>query len=202
MINIIKRTAGLAATNSYILCSENGDCAVVDPGDEVSGLQKTLNENGLRCTAVLLTHAHFDHAGSCLELQKTGARIYMHASDMQLVETDKNLARLFGKKFQRFTPDVTVHDGDEIDILNEKINVFHTPGHTAGSVCYVMGNVIFSGDTLFRLSVGRTDFPTGSTKELNRSVKKLFGLPGDYTVYPGHGEITDLNFERENNPYA
>lgn len=202
MIKIIKRTAGLAATNSYILCSENGDCAVVDPGDEVSGLKKTLNENGLRCTAVLLTHAHFDHAGSCLELQKKGARIYMNASDMQIVETDKNLARLFGKKFQRFTPDVTVHDGDEIDILNEKINVFHTPGHTAGSVCYVMGNVIFSGDTLFRLSVGRTDFPTGSAKELNRSVKKLFGLPGDYTVYPGHGEITDLNFERENNPYA
>ena len=121
---------------------------------------------------------------------------------MQLIETDKNLAPLFGKKFQRFVLDVAIDDGDEIEILNEKITVLHTPGHTAGSVCYVVENVIFSGDTLFRLSVGRTDFPTGSMKELNTSVKRLLALPGNYTVYPGHGEITNLDFERANNPYA
>jgi beta-lactamase domain protein len=201
-MKIIRQTAGIAATNSYILCSENGGCAVVDPGDDASGLKKIINDNGWKCTAVLLTHAHFDHAGSCFEFQSMGAKIYMHAADMQLIETDKNLAPLFGKKFQRFVLDVVIDDGDEIEILNEKITVLHTPGHTAGSVCYVVENVIFSGDTLFRLSVGRTDFPTGSMKELNTSVKRLLALPGNYTVYPGHGEITNLDFERANNPYA
>ena len=102
---------------------------------------------------------------------------------------------------EHFTPDVTVSGGETLDVAGIAVKVMHTPGHTAGGVCYIAEDCIFSGDTLFELSYGRTDFPTGSFKELKNSiVNKLFALKGDYKVFPGHGAPTTLQFEREHNP--
>jgi len=195
-------TAGAVATNSYVLFNERSECVVVDPGDGISEVIAYLDKNALDCKHVLLTHAHFDHCDGCGTLQRRGAKIYMSADDLPLLSTSDNLAEAFGEKFEPFTPDVIVKDGDELSLLGEKFDVIATPGHTNGSVCYKVNDLIFSGDTLFRLSIGRTDFPTGNYADMENSLAKLFALDGDYVVYPGHGEKSTLGYERKYNPYA
>lgn len=193
---------GQLETNCYVVTDEDSlDCAVIDPGDESGTILDYLEDNKLHCRAVLLTHAHFDHIGAAAELQRGGALIVMHRDDVPLVGSFKNLAFYAGKKVEHFTPDVTVSGGETLDVAGIAVKVMHTPGHTAGGVCYIAEDCIFSGDTLFELSYGRTDFPTGSFKELKNSiVNKLFALKGDYKVFPGHGAPTTLQFEREHNP--
>lgn len=193
-------TTSIVGTNTYII--DTGKSAVVvDPGDDIEKIDRVLTALGRRCTAVLLTHGHFDHCNACAALQARGAKVYLHELDDKLIRDGKNLAAENGIAFHAFTPDVTVADGDTFDLDGIDFKVLHTPGHTAGSVCYVTSNVIFSGDTLFFLSVGRTDFPTGDADALRRSVReKLFTLEGDYTVYPGHDRPTTLVTEKENNP--
>ena len=150
---------------------------------------------------MLLTHAHFDHIGAAAALQREGAQIVLHRDDVKLIKSFQNLSVLAGVKVEHFTPDVTVAGGETLDVAGVSVKVIHTPGHTAGSVCYVAGDVIFSGDTLFALSYGRTDFPTGSFAQLKNSVvNKLFALEGDYKVLPGHEGPTTLDYERAHNP--
>ncbi len=187
-------------TNTYLVI--NGENAfVVDPGDGADMLTAAAEAEGAKIGWVLLTHAHFDHIGAAAELQRGGALIVMHRDDVPLVGSFKNLAFYAGKKVEHFTPDVTVSGGETLDVAGIAVKVMHTPGHTAGGVCYIAEDCIFSGDTLFELSYGRTDFPTGSFKELKNSiVNKLFALKGDYKVFPGHGAPTTLQFEREHNP--
>ena len=187
-------------TNTYLAL--NGERAfVVDPGADADKILAAAEAEGAKIEWVLLTHAHFDHIGGVAELQRAGAQVVLHRDDLGIVSSFKNLAFYAGVKAEKFLPDVTVSGGETLDVAGVKVRVIHTPGHTAGGVCYVADDVIFTGDTLFELSYGRTDFPTGSFKELKNSVlNKLFVLPGDYRLLPGHGAPTTLAFEREHNP--
>ena len=187
-------------TNTYLAL--NGERAfVVDPGADADKILAAAEAEGAKIEWVLLTHAHFDHIGGVAELQRAGAQVVLHRDDLGIVSSFKNLAFYAGVKVEKFLPDVTVSGGETLDVAGVKVRVIHTPGHTAGGVCYVADDVIFTGDTLFELSYGRTDFPTGSFKELKNSVlNKLFVLPGDYRLLPGHGAPTTLAFERKHNP--
>ena len=187
-------------TNTYLAL--NGERAfVVDPGADADKILAAAEAEGAKIEWVLLTHAHFDHIGGVAELQRAGAQVVLHRDDLGIVSSFKHLAFYAGVKVEKFLPDVTVSGGETLDVAGVKVMVIHTPGHTAGGVCYVADDIIFTGDTLFELSYGRTDFPTGSFKELKNSVlNKLFVLPGDYRLLPGHGAPTTLAFEREHNP--
>lgn len=202
----IKRITVISAiaTNCYIVWSEGRtDAVVVDPGAEYEKIVRVLHENGLTAKAVLLTHAHYDHCNAAARFQKDGCTVYLHSSDVYLLESGENLARRHGIEFENFRPDVLLEDGTVINECGMTFTTLHTPGHTGGSVCFVTENTIFSGDTLFYMTVGRTDFATGSQSSLIASVRnKLFALDGDYTVCPGHGDITTLDFERKYNPYV
>lgn len=202
-MKIIKIVGGLVQSNTYVLTDDGVNAIVIDPGDDEQKVLDALKENHLKCNAVLLTHAHFDHANGAKSLKiEHGALIYLHKKEVLLVNSAYNLASKFGKAFNSFNPDVLLKDGQGLDLCGIKIQVLHTPGHTQGSCCFIINNVIFSGDTLFNLSIGRTDFPTGSVLDMKKSLKKLFSLKYDYSVFPGHGVATKLFFERDNNPYA
>lgn len=153
-----------------------------------------------------MTHGHFDHIlGVCGLKEFTGAKVLIHKLDGDcLLDENKSLCswECPGKQ-KKMSVDILLSDNDKISIGDAVLRVMHTPGHTKGGVCYIdeKDKLIFSGDTLFCLSAGRTDFPGGSTKELFESLKRLRDLPGDYTVCPGHNKATTLDFERKNNRY-
>ena len=194
--------SGPLRVNTYFLIDENtGDAAVIDGGENYNLIKKTEKENGFKIRALLLTHAHFDHSGNAAKLQRDGATVYIGKKDADKLKNGGTLGEDFGRKFESFTADRTVKDGDVLNLCGTEIEVMETPGHTDGSVTYKVGNMLFTGDTLFYESVGRTDFPTGSRTELIRSVKKLFALSGEYDVFPGHEEFTTLSHERKYNTF-
>ena len=202
MNKVYRIVGGVLQTNSYVVTANDVDCIVVDCCD-ADRLSEFFAKNNLKCRALLLTHSHFDHCKDAAVLQKAGAEIYVHGDDVALIDGKGNLAEAMGFEFISFRPDVIVNDGDILDLYGVRVKVIHTPGHTSGGVCYLSENFLFSGDTLFKESVGRTDFPTGDRKQLSDSVKeKLFTLNQDYDVLPGHGEPTRLFFERSNNVYV
>ena len=167
--------------------------------------RKALDE-GLRLKAVLLTHGHGDHILAVNDLKKTfGIPVYAAADEESLLrDPDRNLsASLFGCPVT-VGPDVLLRDGETFEAAGISLRMLLTPGHTPGSCCYYSEEekILFSGDTLFCASVGRTDFPGGSSRELLRSIReKLLVLPEDVTVYPGHGESTSIGYEKKYNPY-
>lgn len=196
-------SSGPLRVNTYFLVNEQTRGAVViDGGENYNLVKKTEKEYGFKIKAVLLTHAHFDHAGNAKKLQDDGAKIYISEKDEPKLLNGGNLASDFGRKFDFVKADGTFSDGEELTLEGIKIKVIATPGHTDGSVTFMVDNALFTGDTLFLESVGRTDFPTGDRAQLVNSVKKLFALNGDYTVYPGHEEFTTLSHERENNGFV
>ena len=176
-MNLIKLVTGKPTENTYIV-SENGtDAVIIDPGDDIKLIVDTLEENNLTCKAMLVTHGHFDHCNACRFFQEQGAKVYMHKKDELLVRTVYNLANKFAVEFHRFLIDNYVKDGDLLSLYGLNFKVMHTPGHTGGSCCYILNNsIIFTGDTLFNLSIGRTDFPTGNASQMKKSLKKLFDL--------------------------
>lgn len=180
------------ASNTYLLTNERGSI-VVDPGEKK--VVSRLKELGVAPDYVLLTHAHFDHVGGVAVLQRQGAKVGCLAEEAPYMIGGKALVG-FGLNFETFTPDFTFGEG-EIELLGEKIFVYATPGHTVGGCVYLIDGKLFTGDTLFRESYGRTDLPTGDTRQLFSSLKKLLSLQGDYPVYPGHGEPTALSHERK-----
>ena len=189
-------------TNTYIVTDEeSGETAVVDPSLPEESLMEKLN--GKNVKYVLLTHGHFDHVSGVYGLQKEeGAEVVIHPSDREhLLDPKKSLAEgNFPEPHQPVTADILVKDGDVIMLGSSPIKVMHTPGHTEGSVCLLAEDHMFSGDTLFAGTCGRTDLPTGSWNKILASLKMLTKLPGDYTVYPGHGPKTTMNTERAENP--
>ncbi|HBR08691.1 MAG TPA: MBL fold metallo-hydrolase [Clostridiales bacterium] len=188
---------GHIETNCYVVTDEKTlECAVIDPGAESNTIMNYIEENSLKCRAIFLTHVHFDHVMALPKLyEQTGARVYVCKKDLETVETPLNK----GGKLPKDT--VYYQDGDEITVSSLVFKVIATPGHTPGGVSLVCGDAIFSGDTLFAGSCGRTDFPGGDMKQIIASLKKLADLPGDYAVYPGHEGATRLSREREYNPY-
>ena len=188
------------ASNTYAVTADNENCILIDCAQP--RVLAECEKRGLTPKAVLLTHGHYDHIGGCGALYEAGAKIYCGEDEKELIFSDDNRAIFHGITIPEFSLSDTVKDGDELDLCGMKIKVTATPGHTAGGVCYLIEDCIFSGDTLFAGSVGRTDFTTGSFPALVKSIKKLYALDGDYTVYPGHGDKTSLSRERKSNPYV
>ena len=186
-------TQGSIGTNCYLLYDEDTKSAVViDPGDDASLAKARIKALGLKVRGILLTHGHFDHGGDVDRIRKlTGAPVYLHPADRALPSWLTH----------GLTADEELHEGDELDFDGLRFKVLHTPGHTPGSVCFLCGDLLFSGDTLFAGSCGRTDLPGGSWKDMTASLRRLAELEGDYTVLPGHEESTTLSAERESNPY-
>ncbi len=202
-MNIITIETNGFGENCYIVTSDQGNAAVIDPGGKAEEILSYLGKNGLTAKKILLTHGHFDHIAAVWELkQATGAEIAVHELDGEMLTSPvKNLAAMFGEDYRPVAADVLLQDGDRA-VLDELVfQVIHTPGHTPGSVCFLVGETLFSGDTLFAGSIGRTDFPNGSYAQISESLKRLEALEGDYTVLSGHGEQTTLDRERNCNPY-
>ena len=201
---IITRLAvGFLGTNCYILnMPYRNDAVLIDPGDNYTKIKAMLDSKGLTAKALLLTHAQFDHTNAVAQFARDGAKVYLHHLDVHMSRNDFGISGSMGVRFCPFDVDVVLNDGDLINECGMTFKVMHTPGHTAGGVCYLSERIIFSGDTLFFMSVGRTDLPTGNGRDLFNSLKKLFALDGDYDVYPGHGDKTTLFFEKNNNPYV
>lgn len=206
MIRIERIPTGPLAVNTYCVYREgNGECVVVDPGN-TARIERFLTTNSLNVAAILLTHGHFDHILGVAKLKEIyGADIYIHKNDAQCLYDDElNEARLAGTSVPACKADYFLEDKQHLTLAGVDFDVIATPGHTPGGVCFVIekAKVILSGDTLFRLSVGRTDLARGSDSDLHDSIAyRLFALQGDYAVYPGHMRETTLNFERKHNIY-
>lgn len=204
-MNIITIPLGALATNCYLVSSENGNTAIIDPSCNGSRISAELEKNHLTPKMILLTHGHFDHImAAALLKEKYNIPVYVHTLDLPMLkDTEKNLFASFssGNDFLPIENATTVEDGEKVPMDELEFTVIHTPGHTMGSCCYLSGDVIFSGDTLFAGSIGRTDFPGSSFTSMNESLKKLNTLDGDYKIYPGHGPETSLFAERRQNIY-
>ncbi len=195
-------TVGPIGTNCYILQDEQAMlCAVIDPGDEPERVIRAVEQTGCTPTMILLTHGHFDHYTGVAGLLEKWPElpVYIHEKDV----TDRVSSGGFDLLCPRLTEKNQRYykEGDCLTLGGLTIRVLETPGHSRGSVCLVVGDVIFSGDTLFYGSCGRTDFAGGSYEDILRSLRRLAELPGQYKVYPGHDRPTDLDFERRMNPY-
>lgn len=194
--------------NCYLLVDEkSGEAAVVDPGWYGDVLINALNSNNIaNLKYVLLTHGHFDHVLGTYGLQKEqGAKVVIHSLDAgHLLDPKKSLCEgNMPEPQQPVNADILVKNGDVLKLGDEEIRVMHTPGHTKGGVCYILENdrVIFSGDTLFCMTAGRTDFFDGDDEQMIASLKRLIALDGDYRVLPGHNRETTLESERKRNWY-
>ncbi len=204
-MEIVNISSGFSNANSYLLVDrDTKNAALVDPGGDAPGLISAIREHDVTVTAILLTHGHFDHILALDKIKEhTGAKVYIHRADnICLGNTAYSLMSLVGRSDTFEDADVLLEDGDEIAVGNSKISVMHTPGHTAGSVCYITDAGIISGDTLFCESIGRTDFPGGDYDEIDASIRKLYKVEGDAKIYPGHGSATTLSHERLYNPFV
>ena len=191
-MNIHTLTLGDYQTNTYIL--QNGDrCAVIDPGYEPETVLSFMRRKSLTLDAILLTHGHFDHVGGVRALAaETDCKVYLHEAELSMPPM-MTAGPLY------YTD--TYGDGDTVTAAGLSVHVLHTPGHTPGSVCLIAEDTMFSGDTLFAGSCGRTDFDGGSAEQMRASLRRLGQLPGDLSVYPGHGESSTLSYERRQNLY-
>ena len=201
-MEILSFTTGPLGVNSYLVFVEGEKSAIlIDAGGDINKIHHYAESNGVVISHLLLTHGHFDHVGAAAELQREGCIVYLHENDWSKVQTSEGLCGFSGFSVPTFTPDFVVQDGDVLELAGLKIKVLHTPGHTSGSVCYIIENVIFSGDTLFSRSFGRTDLGDGSIRALaNSIVNKIFALNGNFRVCPGHEGESELDFERKVNP--
>lgn len=196
---------GQLSNNCYIWADEKTkDAMVVDAPDKADEIIAFAGDKGLKITDIVLTHGHFDHILALKELkEKTGATLSVFEKTTDFMRDPvRNLAQYMNIEIPPTKPDKLLKDGDEIDFRGNKIKVLHTPGHTEDSICLLSGKTLLSGDTLFRLSVGRWDHPTGNMiEEINSINDKLMPLPDDTEVYPGHGPSTTIGEERKGNPY-
>lgn len=193
-------------TNCYLVWKEGSSKAVlIDAGPAVRSILDFLERNGLELEAVLLTHGHPDHVVGAAEIaEATGAAVYIHETDAQMIRLMPSaILSMLGVDELRFPEDYTaVDDGDVLRLADMEIRVLHTPGHSPGSVSFHVDNAVFDGDLIFRNSIGRTDFPGGDFEQLARSAKeKIFVLPAETKIYPGHMGPTTVGWEKRTNPF-
>lgn len=185
-------------TNCYVVTNEKTlECVVIDPGDESNTILDYLESNHLTCKAIFLTHGHYDHVGAVEAVQEeTGATVYMNAND------DAKNMHSFHFPFTLPENGRTYDDGDVVSAAGIDFSILSTPGHTPGSVVIRAEDALFTGDTLFRGSCGRTDLDGGSMEDMLQSLRKICSLEGDYEVYPGHMDCSSLIRERSFNYYC
>lgn len=206
-LKIGRMVIGSVQTNCYFVYREGtSDVIFFDPADKGDYIYETLKDKGFNVKGILLTHAHFDHIWGCNKLRElSGAPIYAYEAEKVLCEdAGTNVSEQVGRPYT-VIPDRYLKDGEEITVADMTCRLIATPGHTVGSCCYYFeeDGMLIAGDTLFQESVGRTDLATGSMGELVRSIKnKLFTLPDDTKVYPGHGDSTTIGYEKEYNPFV
>lgn len=197
---------GLLSTNCYIIaCNNTKEAAVIDPGDEAPKILEKINQYNLKVKYIINTHGHWDHIGANNALKlETKADILLHKDDVNMLQDEfKNLAGYLGVTDPVPDADKLLADGEIIRISeNISFEVLHTPGHTPGSICLLSKDILFSGDTIFSGSIGRSDLPGGSYQTILNSVnEKIKNLPEHLEVYPGHGPKTNIKEEKENNPF-
>ena len=188
--------------NCYAITTDNKTAVVIDPSQP--RVKEELEKQGLTAKYVLLTHCHFDHVGGVSALQNAGAKVFCSEAEKPLIGTDADLFELFGAPRTAYAIDGTFRDNQTETLCGVSITALLTPGHTAGSVCYLIQDErgakhLFTGDTLFSDSIGRTDFPTGDYGTITSSLRRLKNLQGDMPVYAGHNDDTSLETERKHN---
>lgn len=206
MLVVKSYKVGPLATNCYLIKdSDTKKMAIIDPGGISAGLDKAIQDFGSNnFDYIILTHGHFDHIRKVKRYKDlTNAKVVMSKKEQDFI-SDKSLSlcRDFGPKaLEQFFVDLSLDDLDIINLGKTRIKMIHTPGHTKGGACYIADNYLFTGDTLMKNTVGRTDLKSGNIKEMADSLKKIGELKENYIVYPGHGDISSLKYEKENNPY-
>lgn len=194
---------GMLGSNVY-LYGDDKECVMIDAGVEAHQIHQYLKDNKLKLKYIILTHCHIDHILHANEIAiRTGAKVIVHKLDAEsLTETSINMSQVVSGAEYKISHDMTVNNGDVIEFADKYLKVLHTPGHTRGGICLYNDELIFTGDTLFAGSCGRTDFPGGSAYQLKESIDKIFKLlPDSINVYSGHGERTTVGYEKEFNPY-
>ena len=198
-----KFVVGDMGNNNYLLI-DNNDAVLIDCTGDIPELESYIKENGAELKSILLTHAHFDHIAGAKKLkEKTGCKVYLHKDDKEILDGTNEFMNMVGlPEIDIPSIDVYMNEGDIINVGETELKVVHLPGHTPGGVGFIMGNKVFSGDTLFLNSVGRTDLPGGDFDVLQSSIKnKLFTLDGSTIVYTGHGADTSIDYEKKYNSF-
>lgn len=201
-----KLIVGQLQSNTYIVGDEDTkEVLVIDPGDERKKIFKEISDNGYKVKYIVATHGHGDHVGAVNYIrEKTNAKVAIHEEDLQnMTDSSRNLSFYLGEDIEIHDVEVLLKDNDEIKVGKYTYKVIHTPGHTPGSICLLVENKLFSGDTLFYTSIGRTDLPGGNFNSLINSIKeKLYILDDNVQVYPGHGPDSSIGFEKKNNGFV
>ncbi len=203
-MKIIPIHFGAFCANTYVITADGKNAVVIDPSH--ARIQTELEKRGLQARYVLLTHCHFDHIGGVSVLQETGAKVLCSAQEKPLIGTSADLCEYAGAPPSDYAVDETFLDNQTRCLCGMEIQTLITAGHTKGSACYLFMDEtgekhLFTGDTLFDGSIGRTDFPTGNVGEMRASLVRLASLKGDMAIYAGHGEPTTLNVQRQTNPF-
>lgn len=196
---------GQLDVNCYILgCKETKEAAIIDPGGDADEIINTVNRLGVKPKYIICTHGHADHIGAVSQIKNaTGAKVLIHSADAEMfTDPQKNLSAFLGANIVLQPADQLLAEGDTVKLGNLDLEIVNVPGHTKGGICIKVEDVIFSGDTLFAGSIGRSDFPGGSHTQLIKGIKeKILTLPGQTKVYPGHGPDTTVEQEKRQNPF-
>lgn len=200
-MRIEKFVVGPLENNAYLVINDVTKSAIlIDAPKGSKRILDYIEDNGLTLDSILLTHGHFDHIADVSIFEKLSPKVYLHEADLFKINEPDYMAKMMGIEVLPFNVDYVIKQDETIKVNGYNVKVICTPGHTRGCVVYIIDNVMFSGDTLFRCSYGRYDFEDSSFKDLKESLEKIFNIEGDYRVLPGHADETLLSFERANNP--